>query len=123
MTSCKCPKNPLSCLPHPINIAALCWKNLMRILRNPGLLLFQFFVPTFQIIIFCLAIGRNLNGINIAYVNDDTGNTGLVFEGETLPLRMFCANTDIDHGLENVTSLGELFISKFSQDKKTFNMV
>lgn len=86
----------------------------MRIYRNPGLLLFQFFIPTFQIVIFSLAIGRNLTGIKIAYTNDDTGFF--------LPLDLICDNTDIDNGLKNVSSFGELYFSKLLQDG-SFDMV
>lgn len=123
VTSCKCTGTLLSSLPRPVNIAALCWKNFMRIYRNPGLLIFQFFIPTFQIVLFSLAIGRNLNGIKIAYSNQDVG-LFLPFVNHTIyvPLYPTCNNTDIDNGLMNVSSLGELYISKLLQDR-TFDMV
>ena len=44
-----------------------------RIFRNPGILLFQFVNPMIQIALFCLAIGRNLEGVNVAIVNNDIG--------------------------------------------------
>ncbi len=53
----------------------------MRILRNPGILLFQFILPTFQICLFCWAIGRDLTGINVAVVNNDTG-LGMCYSSE-----------------------------------------
>ena len=69
---CECgPINPLSILPHPRRIAALCWKNFTSIYRNPGLLMFQFLLPAIQIIIFCLAVGNNFSGVNVAISNSD----------------------------------------------------
>lgn len=88
----------------------------MRIYRNPGLLLFQFFIPTFQIALFALAIGRNLTGIRIAYTNADTG---LPFP---IPLHAICNDTSVNNGLVNVSSFGELYVSKLLEDR-TFDMV
>lgn len=70
------PCNPSTVCPRPRNVLALCWKNSMRILRNPGILLFQFVLPAIQISLFCWAIGRNLEGINVAVVNQDQGLGG-----------------------------------------------
>ncbi len=84
----------------------------MRIYRNPGLLIFQFFIPTFQIIIFSLAVGRNLTGIKLAYTNNDTD----------IYLYGICNNTDIGNGLKNVSNLGELYVSKLAKDE-TFDLV
>ena len=67
------PCNLSTVCPRPRNVLALCWKNSMRILRNPGILLFQFVLPAIQISLFCWAIGRNLEGINVAVVNQDQG--------------------------------------------------
>lgn len=69
--ACSCNAN--DCLPRPMNVLALCWKNLMRIYRNPGLLFFQFLLPTIQVALFCLAVGRTLEGVDVAYVNEDKG--------------------------------------------------
>lgn len=85
----------------------------MRIYRNIGFLLFQFLIPTFQIVVFCLAIGRNLKGIKLAYTNDDTF---------AFPLELVCNNTDIDNGLINVTNLGQLYVDKLLHDD-AFDMV
>lgn len=72
--SCECgPCNPSTIFPRPRNVAALFWKNMTRIFRNPGLLLFQFVNPMIQIALFCLAIGRNLEGVKVAIVNNDIG--------------------------------------------------
>ena len=74
-TACSC--NIRECVPRPMNVLALCWKNLMRIYRNPGLLFFQFLLPTIQVALFCLAVGRNLEGVNVAYVDADRGERKL----------------------------------------------
>ena len=60
-----------SVLPLPINIVAQCWKNFVKIYRNLGLLLFQFILPTIQVVLFCLAIGKPLSGISLAVSNQD----------------------------------------------------
>eukprot|EP00118_Oscarella_pearsei_P024013 m.296171 g.296171 ORF g.296171 m.296171 type:complete len:245 (+) comp40762_c0_seq54:1494-2228(+) len=55
------------------NVAALMWKNLLKLARNPGEVLFDFFLPSLQISLFCLAIGRNPSGLSLATVNLDRG--------------------------------------------------
>lgn len=62
-----------SILPLPINVVAQCWKNFVKIYRNLGLLLFQFILPTIQVVLFCFAIGRPLSGISLAVCNQDHG--------------------------------------------------
>eukprot|EP00731_Ephydatia_muelleri_P031186 Em0022g700a len=57
--------------PLPINVIAQCWKNFVKIYRNLGLLLFQFILPTIQVVLFCYAIGRPLSGISLAVCNQD----------------------------------------------------
>ena len=116
LTSCKCTRHPRFIIPSPINIIALCLKNVMHIFRNPGLLLFQFLIPTFQIVLFILAIGRNLKGLKVAYTNDDT------VKPAGLNLSLICKNTDIDRGLLDYTNLGDLYISKLQEDD-TFDLV
>ena len=112
--SCRCSTNPHSYLPHPYNIFALTWKNFARIYRNPILLLFQFILPTIQVAVFCWAVGGNFKGVKMAYVNND------VFSGSLYDL---CNVTDPSHeGLQNVSSFGELYISKLLSDA-TFDMV
>ena len=39
--------------------------------RNIGFLIFQFILPTIQVSLFCLAIGRDVKGMTMAVVNDD----------------------------------------------------
>jgi ABC-type multidrug transport system permease subunit len=63
------------CCPQPANILALCWKNAAKIYRNPWLVIFQFLMPTLQVSLLCLTIGRNLHGVNLAYFNNDRGGS------------------------------------------------
>lgn len=69
--------NPAGALPRPMNVLALCWKNFNKIYRNLGLLFFQFIIPTVQVVLFCLAVGRDLTGLRVTYCNLDQGNFGL----------------------------------------------
>ena len=105
LTSMKCTRHPLSILPRPLNIGALCWKNLVHIYRNPGLLLFQFLVPVFQVALFSLAIGGNLKGIHVAYVNSDT-------VPEWINLSFICNDTSYDGGLVGYSNLGQVFVDQ-----------
>lgn len=44
-------------------IKALLQKNFLRMWRNVGVMLFIFALPVMQVILFCLAIGRDPTGI------------------------------------------------------------
>lgn len=95
----------------------------MKTVRNPGLLLFQFLLPTLQIALFCFAIGNNLEGIKTAYLNLDIGLNG---SGREIPsdlhLYNICSNTDDDGGLVGVNTLGQLYMNKLREDP-TFELV
>ena len=118
--SCRCSTNPHSYLPHPYNVLALTWKNFVRIYRNPGLVLFQFILPTLQVALFCLAVGGKLKGVKMSYVNQDVG---LVYKGHSFKLGSICSEVDPQFGgLQNVSSLGELYINKLKADP-SFEMV
>ncbi|CAH0597589.1 unnamed protein product [Chrysodeixis includens] len=52
-------------------IKALIQKNFLRMWRNIGVMLFIFVLPVMQVILFCLAIGRDPSGLRLAIVNDD----------------------------------------------------
>lgn len=43
--------------------------------RNVGVMLFIFVLPVMQVILFCLAIGRNPTGLRLAVVNKEMNNT------------------------------------------------
>ncbi|XKL61964.1 hypothetical protein PGB90_001797 [Kerria lacca] len=48
---------------------ALLQKNFLRMWRNVGVMLFIFALPVMQVILFCLAIGRDPTGLHLAIVN------------------------------------------------------
>ncbi|VVC87177.1 ABC transporter G family member 23 isoform X2 [Leptidea sinapis] len=58
-------------------IKALIQKNFLRMWRNIGVMLFIFALPVMQVILFCLAIGRDPSGLKLAIVNHDVN----VFDG------------------------------------------
>ena len=55
-------------------LSALLVKGFIRMWRNIAFLLFQFLIPTLQVTLFCLAIGRNPAGMTVAIVNDELEN-------------------------------------------------
>ncbi|KAL1449980.1 hypothetical protein WDU94_002444 [Cyamophila willieti] len=50
---------------------ALLQKNFLRMWRNVGVMLFIFALPVMQVILFCLAIGRDPTGLHLAIVNQE----------------------------------------------------
>ena len=56
-------------------LRALLVKNLVRMWRNLGFLIFQFLIPTVQVALFCLAIGRDPSGLTMAVINNDANMT------------------------------------------------
>lgn len=48
---------------------------MLRMWRNVGVMLFIFALPVMQVILFCLAIGRDPQGLNLAIVNNEMNNT------------------------------------------------
>ncbi|XP_039492178.1 ABC transporter G family member 20 isoform X1 [Drosophila santomea] len=56
-------------------IRALLTKNMLRMWRNVGVMLFIFALPVMQVILFCLAIGRDPQGLNLAIVNGEMNDT------------------------------------------------
>ena len=59
-------------------LKALLVKNFIRMWRNLGFLVFQFIIPTVQVSLFCLAIGRDPKGMTVAVVNEEVGGGGCV---------------------------------------------
>ncbi|XP_053947137.1 ABC transporter G family member 23 isoform X2 [Anastrepha ludens] len=58
---------------------ALLTKNFLRMWRNVGVMLFIFALPVMQVILFCLAIGRDPTGLNLAIVNSEMNNTNICY--------------------------------------------
>ncbi len=50
-------------------LRSLLVKNFIRMWRNLGFLIFQFIIPTVQVALFCLAIGREPQDLSLAVVN------------------------------------------------------
>ena len=59
-------------------LKALLVKNFIRMWRNLGFLVFQFIIPTVQVSLFCLAIGRDPKGMTVAVENEEVGVGGCV---------------------------------------------
>jgi hypothetical protein len=54
---------------------ALLQKNFLRMWRNVGVMLFIFALPVMQVILFCLAIGRDPTGLKLAIVNKEMNSS------------------------------------------------
>lgn len=59
----------------PGKMRALLQKNFLRMWRNVGVMLFIFALPVMQVILFCLAIGRDPTDLRIAIVNHELNNS------------------------------------------------
>ena len=51
--------------------SALFWKNITRLRRNMAVLLFQFLLPSIEVILFCTCIGQHPFDINVAVYNQE----------------------------------------------------
>ncbi|XP_059611334.1 ABC transporter G family member 23 isoform X2 [Phlebotomus argentipes] len=60
-------------------IRALLQKNFLRMWRNVGVMLFIFALPVMQVILFCLAIGRDPTGLKLAIVNQEIEGDNCTF--------------------------------------------
>lgn len=54
---------------------ALLQKNFLRMWRNVGVMLFIFALPVMQVILFCLAIGRDPTGLKLAVASMEMNGT------------------------------------------------
>ncbi|XP_044743835.1 ABC transporter G family member 23 isoform X2 [Chrysoperla carnea] len=61
-------------------IRALLVKNFLRMWRNVGVMLFIFALPVMQVILFCLAIGRDPTGLKLAIVNREMNYTNATYQ-------------------------------------------
>lgn len=59
---------------------ALLQKNFLRMWRNVGVMLFIFALPVMQVILFCLAIGRDPTGLKLAVVNHEAIYSNLSYQ-------------------------------------------
>lgn len=53
--------------------------------RNVGVMLFIFALPVMQVILFCLAIGRDPSGLHLAIVNHEKNYTNLTYQECAFP--------------------------------------
>lgn len=58
----------------PNHMKALIWKNFLWMWRNYGVMAFIIGLPVIQIILFCLAIGKDPVGLKLAIVNNELNN-------------------------------------------------
>ncbi|KAG7190145.1 hypothetical protein KM043_006275 [Ampulex compressa] len=72
----------------PGKIKALLQKNFLRMWRNVGVMLFIFALPVMQVILFCLAIGRDPTGLKLAIVNHE-----IFYENQSCPVSYGCSFT------------------------------
>ncbi|KAJ8034677.1 ABC transporter G family member 20 [Holothuria leucospilota] len=79
-------KPPFRCLdffPSFLNLWALIVKDLIKMVRTPGALAFQFLIPAIEICLFCLCVGVDPKNLRIAVVNEDV----TLFRNESLSNR------------------------------------
>ncbi len=63
-------------LPRLTHVYAVLWKNLMEMRKNTRFLLFNFFLPAFQLALYCWAIGNDPRFVDINVVQLDVGLPG-----------------------------------------------
>ncbi|XP_012220208.1 ABC transporter G family member 20 [Linepithema humile] len=60
---------------NSMHMKALIWKNFLWMWRNVGVMLFIIALPVAQIILFCISIGKDPVGLNLAIVNNELNNS------------------------------------------------
>jgi hypothetical protein len=60
-------------LPRWNELWGLVWKNFQRMIRGVAALIFQFILPSIQVILFCVAIGKDPQHIHMGLVDWDQG--------------------------------------------------
>ncbi|XP_011307965.1 ABC transporter G family member 20 isoform X1 [Fopius arisanus] len=92
-------------------IKALLQKNFLRMWRNVGVMLFIFALPVMQVILFCLAIGRDPTGLKLAIVNHE-----MDWDSKYCPVYSNCTFTHLScrylKFLDNDTMITEHFRTK-----------
>ncbi|XP_011501570.1 PREDICTED: ABC transporter G family member 20 isoform X2 [Ceratosolen solmsi marchali] len=92
----------------PGKIRALLQKNFLRMWRNVGVMLFIFALPVMQVILFCLAIGRDPTGLKLAIVNHE-----MSWENKSCPVFEDCTFTFLScrylKFLDNETMIKEYY--------------
>uniref|UniRef100_A0A1I8JBE7 ABC transporter domain-containing protein n=2 Tax=Macrostomum lignano TaxID=282301 RepID=A0A1I8JBE7_9PLAT len=101
--------------PSARRIGAVVIKDVTNMRRRIGFLLFEFSLPVVQIVLFCLCIGRDPNGLRLAIVNQDaTGDLGkdLVASLDTYTVKKL-PHTDLEQAkalVQRAGAWGVLFL-------------
>ena len=72
-------------LPKWNNFLSTLYKESILLRRNIGFLVFQFFIPLFQMALFCLCIGREPYDIKFGIVNNETNTSAINVFNFTIP--------------------------------------
>ncbi|XP_015585499.1 ABC transporter G family member 20 isoform X2 [Cephus cinctus] len=95
-------------ITSPGKMRALLQKNFLRMWRNVGVMLFIFALPVMQVILFCLAIGRDPTGLKLAIVNHEMN-----YENMSCPVSENCSFTNLScrylRFLDNNTMIKEYY--------------
>ncbi|XP_031843264.1 ABC-type transporter snustorr isoform X3 [Nomia melanderi] len=87
---------------------ALLQKNFLRMWRNVGVMLFIFALPVMQVILFCLAIGRDPTDLKLAIVNHE-----MYYENMSCPVTADCTFSHLScrylNFLDNDTMVKEYY--------------
>lgn len=90
---------------------ALLIKNVLRMWRNIGVMFFIFVLPVMQVILFCLAIGRDPTGLKLAIVNHEANFTNSSYQH--CPIAKGCSFTSLScrylRDLNNETIVQEYY--------------
>lgn len=90
---------------------ALLIKNVLRMWRNIGVMFFIFVLPVMQVILFCLAIGRDPTGLKLAIVNHEANFTNATYQH--CPIAKGCSFTSLScrylRDLNNETIVQEYY--------------
>jgi len=86
------------CCPGLSNLHALFVKNLLKLRRNPAMLLFVFLLPAIQVVFFCVSIGQDPKNLAVGLLNQesqfcDDNSTGCVLND--LGCRMFSGDSQV----------------------------
>ncbi|KAJ6219075.1 hypothetical protein RDWZM_004887 [Blomia tropicalis] len=95
-------------------------KNFVSLFRSVGYMLFQFFLPTAEVALFCLCIGRNLIGIEVAVFDGDQSLLSTNFLNDlnnyTLKLNHYSTEFDAINAVKSGHASSAVVISpNFSQ--------
>ncbi|OWF47833.1 ABC transporter G family member 20 [Mizuhopecten yessoensis] len=108
-------------LPSGKNIVAQFLKNLTLMKRNIGFLLFEFILPSIQIVLFCLCIGGDPYNLKVAIFNNETSGFSHLFiqnlDNTTINKVMFSDLGSARHCVEKGEAWGLMTIGEnFTQD-------